>query len=477
MDPLPGSAFIPLLPPAIAANDLPLSAWLWRGAAVLLLISINAFFVTAEFAIIYVRRSRINQLAQEGDAPARMVERLQRSIDRLLSTTQLGITLSSLALGWVGESTIAVLIRQGLSKLPLPNVGAEPLSHVLAIPLAFALLVYLQIVLGELCPKALALLYPEQMARLLGPPSIAIAQIFAPVISLLNGSTRCLLKLFGIDYSPQHWYGGVTPEELQWIISSATESTGLEAEERQILSNVIEFGEITAGEVMVPRTRVVALEEDATFFDLLELIQESGHACFPLIGDSLDQVLGIIDFRALAVPMATGELQAHSPIKAWVQPARFVPESLSLKELLPQLQRSPLPLAIVVDEFGGTEGLVTLQDILAEILGDEEQEAVENEQFRRIDEQTVWVQAQTDLETVNERLGLDLPVEEDYNTLGGFVVAQLQKIPEAGEGFDYQDCQLRVAIAKGRRLDFIEIRQLRSPHPSNVDEPRPRANI
>lgn len=476
MDPLPPPP--PDLTAAIAASpDLPLSAWLWRGAAIVLLIVINAFFVTAEFAIVYVRRSRINQLAQEGDVPARMVERLQRSIDRLLSTTQLGITLASLALGWVGESTIAVLIRQALEQLPLPAIGPEPLSHVLAIPLAFALLVYLQIVLGELCPKAVALIYPEQMARLLGPPSIAIAQIFAPVISLLNGSTRCLLGLFGIDYSQQRWYSSVTPEELQWIIQSAAESTGLEAEERQILSNVIEFGEITAGEVMVPRTRIVALEEDATFLDLLAAIQESGHACFPVIRDSLDQVLGLIDFRALAVPMASGELQPSSPVKAWVQPARFVPEGLSLKELLPQMQRSPLPMAIVVDEFGGTEGLVTLQDILAEILGDEEQDAEENEQFRRIDDQTVLVQAQTDIETVNERLGLDLPLEEEYNTLGGFVVAQLQKIPEAGEGFDFQDCQIRVAIAEGPRLEFIEIRQLRSPQPAASDEAKPHANI
>ncbi|WP_338429562.1 hemolysin family protein [Synechococcus elongatus IITB3] len=474
MDPLPASA----LTVAIAASpDLPLSAWLWRGATIALLIAINAFFVTAEFAIVYVRRSRINQLAQEGDVPARMVERLQRSIDRLLSTTQLGITLASLALGWVGESTIAILIRQALDQLPLPAIGPEPLSHVLAIPLAFALLVYLQIVLGELCPKAVALIYPEQMARLLGPPSIAIAQIFAPVISLLNGSTRCLLGIFGIDYSQQRWYSSVTPEELQWIIRSAAESTGLEAEERQILSNVIEFGEITASEVMVPRTRIVALEEEATFHDLLAAIQNSGHACFPLIGDSLDQVLGLIDFRALAVPMASGELKPSSPIKAWVQPVRFVPENLSLKELLPQMQRSPLPMAIVVDEFGGTEGLVTLQDILAEILGNEEQDAVDSEQFRRIDEQTVLVQAQTDLETVNERLGLDLPLEEEYNTLGGFVVAQLQKIPEAGEGFDYQNCQIRVALAEGPRLEFIEIRQLQSPEPTASDEAKPHANI
>ncbi|HEY9805029.1 MAG TPA: CNNM domain-containing protein, partial [Candidatus Obscuribacterales bacterium] len=215
---------------------------LLRLLSVLLLIAINAFFVTAEFSIVSVRRSRINQLVGAGDVQAKTVQDLQRSIDRLLSTTQLGITLSSLALGWIGESTMAVLMAAWLEQLPVPLALRQTLAHSLAVPVAFLLIAYLQIVLGELCPKSVALLYSEQLARFLGPPSLAIARFFNPFIWVLNQSTRWLLKLAGIQYTGQGWYNQVTPEELQLIIATSSESTGLEAEERELLNNVFEFG-------------------------------------------------------------------------------------------------------------------------------------------------------------------------------------------------------------------------------------------
>ena len=185
---------------------------LLRLLSVLLLIAINAFFVTAEFSIVSVRRSRISQLVEAGDVAAQTVQSLQRSIDRLLSTTQLGITLSSLALGWIGESTVAIAIRGAIVRLPLPTAVTSAIAHSLAVPLAFFLIAYLQIVLGELCPKSVALLYSEQLARFLGPPSLAIARIFNPFIWILNQSTRYLLRLGGIQYTGQGWYNKVTPE-------------------------------------------------------------------------------------------------------------------------------------------------------------------------------------------------------------------------------------------------------------------------
>ncbi|MGL5078742.1 MAG: CNNM domain-containing protein, partial [Waterburya sp.] len=170
---------------------------------VFLLIAINAFFVTAEFSIVSVRRSRISQLVKDGDLQAQTVQSLQRSIDRLLSTTQLGITLSSLALGWVGEKTMAVSFVTLIQRLPLPAYVSEAIAHSIALPLAFITLAYLQIVLGELCPKSVALMYPEQLARFFGPPSVAIARIFRPFVAILNLSTRLLLKLVGVEYSGQ----------------------------------------------------------------------------------------------------------------------------------------------------------------------------------------------------------------------------------------------------------------------------------
>ena len=190
---------------------------LFSFVGLFLLIAINAFFVTAEFSIVSVRRSRITQLAKDGDIQAQTVQSFQRSIDRLLSTTQLGITLSSLALGWIGEQTIAMLITNNIKKLPLPPAITESVVHSFAIPTAFILLAYFQIVLGELCPKSVALIYPEQLAKFFGPPSVAIARIFRPFIWVLNQSTRWILRLAGIEYTGQRWYNQVTSEELQLI--------------------------------------------------------------------------------------------------------------------------------------------------------------------------------------------------------------------------------------------------------------------
>lgn len=427
----------------------------------LLLIAINAFFVAAEFSMVSVRRSRINQLVDAGDTQARTVQALQRSIDRLLSTTQLGITISSLALGWIGERTVADSLGSWMLIWPLPESFSRAIAHAIAAPMAFVLIAYLQIVLGELCPKSLALLYSEQLARFLGPLSMAIARVFNPFIWVLNQSTYCLLRLFGVQYAGQRWYNRVTPEELQLIISTSTESTGLEAEERELLNNVFEFGEVSAGEVMVPRTQVVAIPHTATFQTLLNQIAESGHSRYPTIGDSLDDIRGIVYFKELAGPMAQGQLTLETPIQPWIRPARFVSEYTPLSELLPMMQRSHKVMAIIVDEFGGTAGLVTIQDLVAEIIGDSpELENTEELIVQSLDDQTFLVQAQMDLEEVNELLSLEFPVTEEYQTLGGFMLYQLQKIPAIGEVLRYGDCELTVVSANGPRLHKICIHRL-----------------
>lgn len=431
---------------------------LLRLLSVVLLITINAFFVTAEFSMVSVRRSRINQLVDAGDVQAKTVQALQRSIDRLLTTTQLGITLSSLALGWIGESTMAVLVANLLAKLPLPQEINQVIAHTLAIPVGFFLIAYLQIVLGELCPKSVALLYSEQLSRFLGPPSITIARFFNPFIWILNQSTRWLLRLVGIQYTGQGWYNQVTPEELQLIITTERESTGLEAEERELLNNVFEFGEVLAAEVMVPRTSIAAIPSTATFQTLLAEIADTNHSRYPVTGESLDDIRGIIYFKELAEPLSQRKLALETPIEPWIRPARFVPELTPLSELLPLMQRSHLAMVMVVDEFGGTAGLVTLKDLVAEIIGDNpEPESTEELPLQILDDQTFLVQAQMDLEEVNELLDLNLPVTDEYQTLGGFVLYQFQKIPVEGETLNYDNLDFTVVSAESPRLHQIRI--------------------
>jgi CBS domain containing-hemolysin-like protein len=436
---------------------------LLRLLSVLLLIAINAFFVTAEFSMVSVRRSRINQLVEAGDVQAKTVQSLQRSIERLLSTTQLGITLSSLALGWIGESTITLLVAAGIAQLPLPREVSQIVAHSLAIPLAFFLIAYLQIVLGELCPKSVALLYSEQLARFLGPPSLVISRFFNPFIWILNQSTRWLLRLVGIQYTGQGWYNRVTPEELQLIITTERESTGLEAEERKLLNNVFEFGEVLAVEVMVPRTSIVSIPSTATFQTLLAEITNTGYSRYPVTGESLDDIRGLIYFKELAQALSQGQLALETPIESWIRPARFIPEFMSLSELLPLMQRSHLAMVIVVDEFGGTVGLVTLKDMIAEIIGDHPKpESTQEMAVQILDEQTFLIQAQMDLEEVNNLLDLRLPLIDEYQTLGGFLLYQLQKLPVQGETLHYKNLELTVMSAQGPRLHQIRIHRQES---------------
>ncbi len=457
------TAPLTLLLSANALNLTP-SDVLLRLLSLLLLIAINAFFVTAEFSIVSVRRSRINQLVGAGDVQARTVQDLQRSIDRLLSTTQLGITLSSLALGWIGESTMAVVVAAWLIHWPIPENWRLTIAHSLAIPVAFLLVAYLQIVLGELCPKSVALLYSEQLARFLAPPSLAISRLFNPFIWILNQSTRLLLRLVGIQYTGQGWYNQVTSEELQLIIATSSESTGLGAGERELLTNVFEFSDVSAGEIMVPRTSIAAMNSDATVKDLLEEVASSRHSRYPVIGESMDEVLGIIHLKHLAEPLSQGTLAMEDSIRSWVRPARFVPEYTPLDELLSLMQRSRQHMVMVVDEFGGMAGLITIQDVIAEIIGDTpEPETPEDASIQVIDEDTFLVQAQMNLEEVNEALSLNLPLTDEYQTLGGFLLYQWQKIPTLGESLAYKGYELTVMAAEGPRLHQIRIHRLRPP--------------
>ncbi|WP_204139856.1 hemolysin family protein [Halomicronema sp. CCY15110] len=430
--------------PAIAARLL----------SVLVLIGINAFFVAAEFSIVSVRRSRINQLAEGGDIQARTVQSFQRSLDQLLSTTQIGITLSSLALGWIGESTIAEVLLQLFHHLSLTVPYLNAIAHSLAILLAFVLIAYLQIVLGELCPKAVAMLYPEQLARIFGPLSLTVARLFAPFVWILNQSTWWLLRLFGIRYSGnQSWYSRITPEELQLIIRTSTESPGLDAEERELLNNVFEFRDVTAEEVMIPRTQIDALPKTATLQDALDTIAATGHSQFPVIGESLDDVAGILSLKDLVGPLARHEATHTSLINDWIRPARFVPEYTQLHDLLQIMQKAGKSMVMVVDEFGGTAGLLTLTDVTGEIIGDSNEFEEDVEVLvNMLDDQSFRVQAQTYIEEVNELLGVDLPVAEEYQTLAGFLIHQLQKIPVTGDKVFYDQFEWTVTAVDGPKV-------------------------
>jgi CBS domain containing-hemolysin-like protein len=429
------------------------------------LIAINAFFTAAEFSIVSVRRSRISQLVKNGDVRAQTVQSLQRGIDRLLSTTQLGITLSSLALGWIGEQTIAVLIARWIGALPLPESIVRYLSYSLAIPVAFFCLVYLQIVLGELVPKSIALLYPEKLARFFAPPSLVIARIFRPFLGIIDISTRCLLKILRIkptEQAEQGWYEQLTAKELQLIIATEKESIGLEKKQREILNNILEFGELTATEVMIPRTQIKYLSQNATFAELLHKVATEKYFRYPIIGESLDEIKGVIHYKSLAIPLAEEKLFQDTVITPWIEPVKCVPEVTPLKELLSLMQQEQQSIVIVIDEFGGTSGLITIQDLITKIIGDRDNSPFSETKFlRKLDYNTYLVSAQMNLEDLNEHLQIGLPLTDDYHTLSGFLQEQWQKIPTKGEILNYNDLQFTIVATENNRLHQVKIKKKR----------------
>jgi CBS domain containing-hemolysin-like protein len=421
----------------------------WRLLLVFGLIAIDAFFVVAEFSILSVRRSRITQLVAAGDDRAKQVQNLQRGIERLLSTTQVGISLSTLALGWIGERAIAQIFAQWLE--------SSSLAHTLAIPLTFFLLAYLQIVFGELIPKSIALIYAEPIARFLGAPSLAIARIFSPLIWVLDRSTKLCLRLVGIKYRFED-RDRVTFKELQAMVSTERESSGLALEQREVLTKVLEFADKIATDVMIPSTQIVTVPQTATCQTLLIKIATTGYCRYPVTDTSLNKIVGIVSFKDFVPLLAQGKLAGQIPIHKWIQPVEFVAESTLLSVVLQQMQQFDRHMTIVIDEFGNTAGLITRQDAISEMIGINVTPDRQNQLFQKLADGTFLIQAQINLEDLNAQLHIDLPLADDYQTLAGFLLNKLQHFPQAGESLDYRDWNFTVISTVGPRIDRVRVR-------------------
>ena len=421
----------------------------WRLLVVIGLIAIDAFFVIAEFSILSVRRSRINQLVAAGDDRAKQVQDLHRGIERLLSTTQVGISLSTLTLGWIGERAIAQIFVQ--------SVRDVPIAHSLAIPFTFVLLAYLQIVFGELIPKSIALIYAEQIARFLGTPSLTIARIFSPLIWILDRSTKLCLRLVGIKYRYED-RDRVTFKELQAMVSTERESSGLKIEQREVLTKVLEFADKIASDVMVPSTQIVTVPKTATCQTLLIKIATTGYCRYPVTDTSLNKIVGVVSFKDFVPLLAQGKLAGQIPIEKWIQPVEFVAESTPVSVILQQMQQFDRHMTIAIDEFGNTAGLITRQDAISEMIGINVTPDRETQLLQKLADGTFLIQAQINLEDLNAQLNIHLPLADDYRTLAGFLLNKLQHFPQDGESLDYGDWNLTVISTVGPRIDRVRVR-------------------
>ena len=422
------------------------------------LVAMNGFFVVAEFALVSVRRSRIDELIANGNSLAKVVRHAISDPDRFIAATQLGITLASLGLGWIGEPAFAWILAPVLKAIPAP--WDEALLHSIAAGLAFALITFLHVVLGELAPKSVALQFPERAAMIVARPIVLVENIFRPLIWLLNGTGNGLLRLLGLS-SVRGSQQVHSVEEIRILMRESQEGGAIEAEQEEMLQKVFEFGERQAREVMIPRPDVVGIEKGATLQELLAIFAEARHARFPVYDEDLDNIVGIVAVKDILLALAQNSMRLEGRIDSLVRPALFVPETADVADVFAKLRAGHNQMAVVFDEYGGTAGIVTLEELLEEIVGRVSDELIAvGEPVVLLDELTVEVDPMLRIDEVNERLGVDLPEGEQYETLAGLVLYRLQHVPTAGEALTCGDLEITVTEMKGQKIEKVQVRRV-----------------
>lgn len=427
-----------------------------RLAIVMALVLANGFFVAAEFALVAARKTRIDTLVEQGNRRAQITQEALHHLDRYISGTQLGITLASLGLGWVGEGAIASILIQVFDDLGDPwRVLA---AHSVAVPIAFAIITFLHIVLGELAPKSLALLHPEGVSLWTAGPLVVFSRILSPFIVVLNGAANLLLRALGLR-APTELERIHRPQEIEMLLMQTYEHGLLAEEPVEMIRGVFDLSEITAGEVMTPRTEVVALPAGSSVPDAADLILGSGHTRIPVYEESLDQIVGLL----LAPDVWRAERAGKETVDELVRPLLFVPDSKPIEGLLLEMQSRRLHMAVVVDEFGGTAGILTLEDMVEEIVGDIQDE-YENAppEIEETAAGEVHLSGGVPVYEINERFRLKLP-EEDYTTIAGYILGKLGRIARVGDEVIFPGGQLRVLEMDGRRIDRLAL-TLTKPH-------------
>jgi CBS domain containing-hemolysin-like protein len=430
---------------------------LLRLGSVILLVLANAFFVAAEFALVASRRTRIEAMVRRGDGKAKLARKAILHMDRYISATQLGITLASLGLGWIGEPAVAGSIEGVFAGLPAPF--AVIVTHSVASTAAFAIITFLHIVLGELTPKALALLYPEQTSRWIAGPLIVFTIATNPFIWILNGTANATLKLLGLRPPGEHERVH-SPEEIQMLVEQSGRAGQLEKGDARLLAGVFEFSEKNAREVMTPRTAIVALEVAGSIAAAADTIAAAGRSRYPVYRESLDDLVGLVHAKDV---LAALRRQPDATIESLMRPAYFVPGSREVEDVLADMKLRKVHMLIVLDEYGGTAGLVTMEDLLEEIVGQIEDE------YDRAAPGPVAVAAggavfpgSASLDEVNDRCGLAI-YSDDYSTLGGFMFGRLGRLPRPGDVVKVDRGEFEVLSMDGRRVGEARFRSVPEP--------------
>ncbi len=446
---------------------------LLRVFAVMLLVALNAFFVAAEFALVSVRDTRIQQLVEARRLGARTVQKLHQNLDQVLNAVQFGITVASLLLGWVGEFTVASLIEPLFRGLPFAGVYA----HGIAIAVAFTLITYLHVILGEVVPKSLALQRAERVALAVAAPMNVFMTLCRPFLLIMNRSSQVVLRLFGTR--PVREGGVHSPEELKLIVTASKRVGLLPPLQEEMLHRALELGEVTVREIMVARPDIFSLPADMTLEEAMSRVVEEQHSRVPIYDPKLgpEHIVGVLYAKDLTRVMHQklvkfrGGVVAEAPlmsapVRQIMRDVLVVPESKPVADLLTEFQARKRHLAVVVDEFGSTVGVVTVEDALEQIVGDIEDEYdVEEQPPLPLGSTSLILDGAENLRDLESHHRLRLPHDQGFETLAGFMLARLERIPAAGDAFEYEGRRFTVLQMEANRVARVRVDRAETAKP------------
>ena len=422
----------------------------------LFLVLLNGFFVAAEFSIVKVRYSQIQIKAAEGNALAKKAEYIIKHLDAYLSATQLGITLASLALGWVGESALHHVFEDLFHRFGF--AVADSTITTVSVVCSFLIITIMHIVFGELVPKSIAIRKSESTTFFVAYPMILFYNVFRPFIWLMNSISNAFLRLIKIHPASENEIHST--EELQLLVKQSADSGEIEEENYEIIKNAFDFTDHSAKQIMVPRQNIFSININDDKKDIVEKMLESGYSRIPVYDGSIDNVIGIFYTKEFIREYIKNFDEWNDfDIRTLLHEPTFVVGSKKISDLMKVFQTKKQHLAIVIDEFGGTEGIISLEDILEELVGEIQDEEDEEEKVvEKVGENVYWVQVSQPLEEINEHLPVDLPENpEQYNTLAGFILHELSDIPEENQEFDLNGYHFKILKMQNRGVEMVEM--------------------
>ncbi len=422
----------------------------------LFFVALNGFFVLSEFAIVKVRRSKLEELAKKNKANAKLSLKITKSLDTYLSATQLGITLSSLALGWLGEPAIAKVLYKAFGGFFGDNTI---LLHSVSFVIAFTIITFLHIVFGELVPKSIAIAKAEQSTLFVARPLYLFRNVFFPVIKSFEMMSGFFLRRIGIDATSEN-ENAHSDEEIKIIIGESLKGGYLDSIESEILKNAVDFSDTTAKEIMTPRKDIVCLFDDNSYEENIQIVRDTNHTRYPYCKEGKDNVVGMIHIRDLL--QATISEDNKRDLSKLVRELIIVPESSSISNVLMKMNKQQIHTALVVDEYGGTAGLLTMEDIIEEIMGDISDEHDKKiEDIKEIDSHTYEVDGMLDLDTIGEQIHIAFDDDIEQVTIGGYVFNLLGKEPLVGDSVVEGDFAYEILEIDGMRIKKLKITRLK----------------